>query len=43
MTVVPDSRSGDLAGIEGEMQMEMIDGGHRYDFEYTLPEPSGAR
>lgn len=43
MTVVPDSGTGGLVGLEGEMQIEISDGGHRYDFEYTLPEASGSR
>ncbi len=38
MTVVPDSGTGGLFGLEGEMRIETSDGGYRYDFEYTLPE-----
>jgi hypothetical protein len=34
--VVPDSGTGDLAGIEGEMYIKIADGKHLYRFEYTL-------
>ncbi len=37
--VVPDSGTGQLAGITGKMSITIIDGKHSYDFEYTLPEP----
>lgn len=36
ITVVPDSGTGDLAGIAGRMAIEIADGKHSYDFEYTL-------
>jgi hypothetical protein len=37
VTVVPDSGTGELAGIVGEMKI-IIDGGkHSYEFDYTLP------
>ena len=36
--VVPDSGSGQLAGITGKMTITIAPGGkHSYDFEYTLP------
>lgn len=35
--VVPDSGTGELAGLEGEMSIEIADGRHSYVFEYTLP------
>lgn len=38
VVVVPDSGSGELAGIEGTMEIEISGGEHRYAFEYTLPE-----
>ncbi len=38
VTVVPDSGTGDLAGIAGSMTIKIEDGKHFYDFEYTLPE-----
>ena len=34
--VVPDSGTGDLDGIEGEMHIKIADGKHFYRFEYTL-------
>lgn len=36
ITVVPDSGTGDLAGLAGSMTIEIADGKHTYDFEYTL-------
>ncbi len=36
--VVPDSGTEGLAGLEGEMQIRIVDRKHFYDFEYTLPE-----
>ncbi|HME35638.1 MAG TPA: DUF3224 domain-containing protein [Candidatus Sulfotelmatobacter sp.] len=37
ITVVPDSGTGQLAGIAGKMTITITDGKHMYDFEYTLP------
>ena len=37
ITVVPDSGTGQLAGISGKMTIIIADGKHSYDFEYTLP------
>jgi hypothetical protein len=37
VTVVPDSGTGQLAGIAGKMTINIADGKHSYDFEYTLP------
>lgn len=38
LAVVPDSGSGELAGISGKMAIIIAaDGKHSYDFEYTLP------
>ena len=38
INVVPDSGSGELAGIAGKMNIIIApDGKHSYDFEYTLP------
>jgi hypothetical protein len=34
--VVPDSGTGELAGIEGELHIKIADGKHFYRFEYTL-------
>lgn len=36
ITVVPDSGTGELAGIAGKMMINIADGKHSYDFEYTL-------
>jgi hypothetical protein len=38
ITVVPDSGTGQLAGIAGKMTINIAaDGKHSYDLEYTLP------
>ena len=34
--VVPDSGTGDLSGLTGDMQIRMPDGKHFYDFNYNL-------
>ncbi len=40
LTVVPDSGTGELAGIAGNMRIENTGGQHSYAFDYTLaPEP----
>jgi hypothetical protein len=36
VTVVPDSATGELRGLEGRMTIDVIDGGHRYRFDYQL-------
>jgi hypothetical protein len=38
ITVVPDSGTGQLAGLTGSMNIIITDGKHAYDFEYSLPE-----
>ncbi len=38
VTVVPDSGTGPLAGLSGRMAIDIADGKHSYDFEYTLDE-----
>ncbi len=35
--VVPDSATGDLAGLCGQMKLERTSDGHRYVFDYALP------
>lgn len=35
--VVPDSGTGELEGLVGQMVITIADGKHSYDFEYTLP------
>jgi hypothetical protein len=37
VTVVPDSGTGQLLGLTGKMTINMADGKHSYDFDYTLP------
>jgi hypothetical protein len=38
ITVVPDSGTGELAGIEGRMVVDIAaDGAHSYRFEYSVP------
>ena len=36
ITVVPDSGTGQLAGLAGKMAITLDEGKHSYDFEYTL-------
>ena len=37
--VVPDSGTGDLAGIDGTMDIRIVERKHFYDFRYTLADP----
>ena len=37
VTVVPDSGTGELAGLSGTMDITIAEGKHSYDFAYTLP------
>lgn len=38
IVVVPDSGTGELAGLEGKLEITIAQGGaHSYDFAYTLP------
>lgn len=39
VTVVPDSGTGQLAGLAGKMTINIVEGKHFYDFEYTLAQP----
>ena len=36
ITVVPDSGTGELVGLAGTMTINIVDGKHLYEFEYTL-------
>ena len=36
VTVVPDSGTGQLAGLAGRMTIQIAGGKHSYEFEYTL-------
>lgn len=38
IVVVPDSGTGDLIGLEGEMTVEASPGRHTYTFRYSLPQ-----
>jgi hypothetical protein len=38
ITVVPDSGTEELAGIAGTLSIQIANGKHSYDLEYTLPE-----
>jgi hypothetical protein len=38
IAVVPDSGTGELAGLAGKMAITITDGKHSYDLEYTLAE-----
>lgn len=35
--VVPDSGTGELTGITGEMTIQVASGAHSYEFNYALP------
>jgi hypothetical protein len=37
VTIVPDSGTGQLAGLSGNMAIKISDGKHFYEFEYALP------
>jgi hypothetical protein len=36
VTVVPDSGTGELAGLAGTMTIDIVDGAHFYRFDYAL-------
>lgn len=38
VTVVPDSGTGQLSGLSGKMAINIVDGKHLYEFEYTIAE-----
>jgi hypothetical protein len=38
ITVVPDSGTDELAGITGRFTLNIVDGKHFYEFEYSLPQ-----
>ncbi|WP_284615196.1 DUF3224 domain-containing protein [Aquabacterium humicola] len=37
ISVVPDSGTGELIGLAGTFQIDIVDGRHLYRFDYTLP------
>lgn len=40
LSVVPDSATGELAGLAGTMAIDAADGRHAYRFDYTVAEPA---
>ena len=40
IAVVPDSGADELAGISGNLAIQIVDGKHFYNFDYTLSETS---
>ena len=40
--MVPDSGTGELAGLRGRMAIDIVDGAHFYAFDYELPDPRPA-
>ena len=40
IAVVPDSGTGELAGLSGNLSIQIVDGKHFYSFDYTLHETS---
>jgi hypothetical protein len=44
ITVIPDSATGELAGLSGRMNIDIQPGGkHFYEFTYTLPAAAGGK
>lgn len=37
VSVIPDSATGELAGLQGTMTIDITGGQHRYTFTYNLP------
>lgn len=37
ITVVPDSGTGELEGLEGTFKLQIVEGEHLYEMEYELP------
>lgn len=37
ITVIPDSGTGELVGLRGQLAITIVDGQHRYGFDYVLP------
>ena len=38
LKVIPDSGTGELLGLQGDMRIIIEEGQHFYEFDYTLPE-----
>lgn len=43
VSVVPDSGTNELAGLAGDMVIEIVEGQHLYKFDYELPDPAVER
>lgn len=41
VTVVPDSGTGELQGLDGTLEILVENGNHSYEFRYTLPDRDG--
>ncbi len=41
VTVVPDSATGELAGLSGRMTIDIVERQHHYAFDYQLADPAG--
>jgi len=41
ITVVPDSGTGELEGIEGDFKIDIVEGKHFYDFAYRFTSVAG--
>lgn len=39
VAVVPDSGTGDLTGLRGRLDIQIVDGVHRYTFDYAIDAP----
>ena len=39
VSVVPDSGTGELKGLSGRMAIEISDGNHSYEFDYSIDAP----
>ena len=42
VSVVPDSGTGELQGIAGQMTIDIVDGKHLYSFQYTIDAEPGS-
>ena len=40
LTVIPDSGTGELAGLDGKMRIIIADGAHSYEFDYSIESPA---
>ena len=43
LAVVPDSGTGELAGLRGRMAIDIVDGAHFYTFDYELGDPAATK